>query len=168
MVIADEPTTALDVAVQSYVLRVLRETVTRRNIATILITHDIGVIARVSDTVSVLRSGRVVEQGPTRGVLGSPEHEYTHSLAASVPPLGRRLERFAVPGLCAAASGGAGSRRERIGAERASEWLLTRPSAHRTTGTRRGPLAASVLRRRTPAHRRGARAPEPPHDPSVR
>ncbi len=127
VVIADEPTTALDVAVQSQVLTVLRETVTRRNIATILITHDIGVIAEVSDAVTVLRSGRVVEQGATRAVLGSPNHEYTRALVASVPPLDRRLERFAVPEV--RASGRAGSSGTRVGAERASEWLLTRPSA---------------------------------------
>ena len=125
VVIADEPTTALDVAVQSQVLAVLRQTVTTRRIATVLITHDIGVIAQVSDQVTVLRRGRVVEQGPTGVVLGSPRHEYTRALLSAVPPLDRRLERFPVPGSRATVPG------RRVGAELAIDWLMERPDTDR-------------------------------------
>jgi peptide/nickel transport system ATP-binding protein len=97
LIIADEPTTALDVAVQAQVLDLIRGLARRRGVGFILITHDIGVIAQVSDRVTVLRGGRVVEQGPTRRVLGTPEQPYTRALMAAVPPLDRRLDRFHLP-----------------------------------------------------------------------
>lgn len=133
LIIADEPTTALDVAVQGQVLEILRETVRRRNIATILITHDIGVIAQVSDTVTVLRSGEVVEQGPTREILASPTQQYTRRLVASVPPLSRRLDRFPVPDvappLADSDTRSSGSTPLRPGADLAARWLMERPGA---------------------------------------
>lgn len=97
LIIADEPTTALDVAVQAQVLALIRRLARTRGVGFILITHDIGVIATVSDRVTVLRGGRVMEQGPTAGVLGRPEHPYTQALMAAVPPLNRRLDRFHLP-----------------------------------------------------------------------
>ena len=97
LIIADEPTTALDVAVQAQVLDLIRRLARTRGVGFILITHDIGVIAQVSDTVTVLRGGRVMEQGPTPRVLGRPEHPYTTALMAAVPPLDRRLDRFRLP-----------------------------------------------------------------------
>lgn len=96
LIVADEPTTALDVAVQSQVLEKLRWLVRQRKVGIILITHDIGVIAQVSDRVTVLNRGRIVEQGPTKTVLGQPLEPYTQELIAAVPPLHKRLERFAV------------------------------------------------------------------------
>lgn len=97
LIIADEPTTALDVAVQSQVLDLLRELVTRRQLGMLLITHDIGVIAQVTDRVTVLQQGRRVESGNTSQVLDAPQEAYTQQLLASVPRLDKRLERFSVP-----------------------------------------------------------------------
>lgn len=97
LIIADEPTTALDVAVQSQVLDLIRRLADTRGIGFILITHDIGVIAQITDRVTVLRGGKVMEQGTTDQVLGAPEHPYTKGLLAAVPPLKRRLDRFLLP-----------------------------------------------------------------------
>ena len=97
LIIADEPTTALDVAVQSQVLDLIRRLAKERQIAFMLITHDIGVIAQIADRVTVMRKGRVMETGDTAQVLGAPEHPYTRALMDAVPPLDRRIERFQVP-----------------------------------------------------------------------
>ena len=94
LVIADEPTTALDVAVQKQILALIRKLCSERNIGIILITHDIGVINEITDRVTVLRSGRVIETGQTAKVLGQPEDEYTKALMAAVPRLDKRLDRF--------------------------------------------------------------------------
>lgn len=97
LIIADEPTTALDVAVQSQVLDLIQRLAKDRQIAFMLITHDIGVIAQVADRVTVMRKGRVMESGDTPQVLGAPEHPYTKALMDAVPPLDRKLDRFRVP-----------------------------------------------------------------------
>ena len=85
LVIADEPTTALDVSVQSQVLALLRKLCRERNTGVMLITHDMGVIAETTDKVAVLYSGRVVEVGPTRRVLTEPRHPYTRGLMTATP-----------------------------------------------------------------------------------
>ena len=97
LIIADEPTTALDVAVQSQVLDLIRRLAKDRKIAFMLITHDIGVIAQIADRVTVMREGRVVETGETAQVLGAPTQPYTRALMDAVPPLDRRIDRFRVP-----------------------------------------------------------------------
>jgi peptide/nickel transport system ATP-binding protein len=97
LIIADEPTTALDVAVQSQVLDLIQRLAKERQIAFMLITHDIGVIAQVADRVTVMRKGRVMETGVTEQVLGAPEHPYTQALMDAVPPLDRKIDRFKVP-----------------------------------------------------------------------
>ncbi|MGJ8531814.1 MAG: dipeptide ABC transporter ATP-binding protein [Alphaproteobacteria bacterium] len=97
LIIADEPTTALDVAVQSQVLDLIRRLAKTRGIGFLLITHDIGVIAQITDNVTVLRGGLLMETGPTQKVLRTPENSYTQSLMAAVPPLDRKLDRFLVP-----------------------------------------------------------------------
>jgi peptide/nickel transport system ATP-binding protein len=97
LIIADEPTTALDVAVQSQVLDLIRRLAQTRGIGFLLITHDIGVIAQITDNVTVLRGGRVMESGPTKQVLRQPEHPYTQSLMAAVPRLDVKLDRFPLP-----------------------------------------------------------------------
>ncbi|WP_342070935.1 ABC transporter ATP-binding protein [Yoonia algicola] len=97
LIIADEPTTALDVAVQSQVLDLIRRLADTRNIGFLLITHDIGVIAQITDNVTVLRGGKVMETGPTQRVLRTPEHTYTQSLMGAVPRLDKKLDRFRVP-----------------------------------------------------------------------
>ena len=97
VIIADEPTTALDVAVQSQVLDLIQQLAKERQIAFMLITHDIGVIAQVADRVTVMRKGRVVETGDTAQVLGAPKHPYTRALMDAVPPLDQKIDRFRVP-----------------------------------------------------------------------
>lgn len=85
LIIADEPTTALDVSVQAQVLALLRKLCRERNTGVMLITHDMGVIAETTDRVAVLYAGRVAEIGPTRSVVSSPTHPYTRGLMASTP-----------------------------------------------------------------------------------
>ena len=94
LIIADEPTTALDVSVQKQILQLIRDLAERRQVGFILITHDIGVIAEITDKVTVLRYGKVVETGATKQVLGSPQEDYTRALMAAVPRLNKRLDRF--------------------------------------------------------------------------
>ena len=97
LIVADEPTTALDVAVQHQLLDLIRDFADRRKIAFMLITHDIGVIAQIADRVTVMRHGKVMETGETRQVLGAPKHPYTVALMDAVPPLDRKIARFRLP-----------------------------------------------------------------------
>ncbi len=97
LVIADEPTTALDVSVQAQILELLRRLCKARNLGVIFITHDIGVISEITDRVAVMYRGRVVEMGPTEQVLSRPEHPYTKSLMAAVPRSDVKLDRFPRP-----------------------------------------------------------------------
>ena len=85
LIIADEPTTALDVTIQAQVLDLMRELRARYNLALLLITHDFGVIAEMADRVAVMYQGRLVEEGPVRQILRQPAHEYTQRLLAAVP-----------------------------------------------------------------------------------
>ncbi len=85
LLIADEPTTALDVSVQAQILALLRQLVAERSMAMVVVTHDMGVIAALADDVVVMREGRIVERGPVARVLATPEHEYTRSLLAATP-----------------------------------------------------------------------------------
>jgi len=95
VIIADEPTTALDVAVQAQILDLIRDLVAERQVGVVLVTHDMGVIADTTDTVSVMRNGELVEQGPTAQVLGQPSHPYTQALIAAVPRPDVTTARFA-------------------------------------------------------------------------
>jgi ABC-type dipeptide/oligopeptide/nickel transport system ATPase component len=90
LVIADEPTTALDVTIQAQVLEMLAELKARFNLALLLITHDFGVIAEMADRVAVMKAGQLVEEGPVRKVLREPSHEYTQRLLRAVPRMSRR------------------------------------------------------------------------------
>jgi peptide/nickel transport system ATP-binding protein len=96
LLIADEPTTALDVTVQAEILRLMRELQQRRGMGMLFITHDFGVVARIADTVGVMRRGKLVECGPVAEVLQRPQHEYTQSLIAALPERLPRLERAQV------------------------------------------------------------------------
>ncbi|MFT7136993.1 MAG: peptide/nickel transport system ATP-binding protein [Akkermansiaceae bacterium] len=118
LIIADEPTTALDVAVQSQVLDLIRRLADVRKVGFMLITHDIGVIAQIADTVTVMRRGKRIESGPTEQVLGHPEHPYTKQLMAAVPPLDHKIDRFKVPEEDVSAAPGKSK------GYRAEEWLL--------------------------------------------
>jgi ABC-type dipeptide/oligopeptide/nickel transport system ATPase component len=84
LLIADEPTTALDVTVQAEVLDLLRDLQRERRMGVLLVTHNFGVVADLCDRVSVMRSGRIVETGPVRSLFADPRHEYTRSLFAAV------------------------------------------------------------------------------------
>jgi peptide/nickel transport system permease protein len=100
VIIADEPTTALDVTVQAQILALLDDLRRERGLAIIFITHDFGVVAQLCDRVAVMYAGRIVETGTTRDILTAPAHPYTAKLMDCVPELGagrRRLE--AIPGL---------------------------------------------------------------------
>ncbi len=94
VIIADEPTTALDVSIQAQILALIKDLAIERQVGVILITHDMGVIAETTDVVTVMYHGQVVEHGPTARVLGAPEHAYTKSLIAAVPRPGRKVRRF--------------------------------------------------------------------------
>jgi oligopeptide transport system ATP-binding protein len=85
LVIADEPTTALDVTVQAQVLDLLREMKREFDLSVLLITHDFGVIAETADRVAVMHRGKIVEEGPVRQILRDPQHPYTKGLLASIP-----------------------------------------------------------------------------------
>ena len=98
ILIADEPTTALDVSIQSQILALLQKLKADRNLAVILITHDMAVISEVADRVVVLKDGRIVEMGAPAAVLGTPSQTYTKSLVSSVPPTDRRIDRFPIMG----------------------------------------------------------------------
>jgi len=89
LVIADEPTTALDVTIQAQVLDLLRELKAQYHLALLLITHDFGVIAEMADRVAVMYRGRLVEEGPVRQILREPRHEYTQALLAAIPGMPR-------------------------------------------------------------------------------
>ena len=90
LVIADEPTTALDVSVQAQIIALLRRLARETGVAVILVTHDMGVIAETADRVAVMYAGRIVEVGPVAEVLGTPRHPYTAGLMASIPRIGPR------------------------------------------------------------------------------
>jgi ABC-type glutathione transport system ATPase component len=85
LLIADEPTTALDVTTQMQILRLIREIQSRRGTGVMFITHDFGVVAEIADRVAVMQHGRIVEQGPVDEVLNRPRHAYTQALIAAVP-----------------------------------------------------------------------------------
>ncbi|MDR6738672.1 ABC transporter ATP-binding protein [Herbaspirillum huttiense F1] len=87
LLIADEPTTALDVTTQAQILHLIHELQRRRGTAVLFITHDFGVVAEIADRVAVMQKGKLVEQGPAEDVLNAPLHPYTRSLIAAVPAL---------------------------------------------------------------------------------
>jgi peptide/nickel transport system ATP-binding protein len=95
LVIADEPTTALDVTIQAQILTLVRRLQEETGTAMILITHDLGVVAEIADEVVVMYAGQVVESGPVDAIFEDPQHPYTIGLMGSVPSLGRRQGRLA-------------------------------------------------------------------------
>ena len=87
LLIADEPTTALDVTIQAQILELLDELRKQRELAVLLITHDLGVVAEVADRVAVMYTGRIVEESPVEDLFARPKHPYTEGLLRSVPKL---------------------------------------------------------------------------------
>ncbi len=94
IIVADEPTTALDVSVQAQVLQLMRRLCRQRGVSMILITHDMGVIAQMANRVAVMYRGKIVELGSTDQVITAPRHDYSKSLLSAVPPLDRKIDRF--------------------------------------------------------------------------
>lgn len=110
LVIADEPTTALDVSIQAQIIALLKRLCREHNTAVMLITHDMGVIAETSDRVAVMYAGRIVEIGPVREVIKNAKHPYTHGLMGSIPRIGQNVKMLAqiqgsMPGLTETPSG---------------------------------------------------------------
>src|SRR5256714_3591267 len=87
LLIADEPTTSLDVTIQAQYLALLRELQRAQQLAMIFITHNLGIVARMCDTVAVMYAGRIVEAGPVREIFNAPAHPYTRALLESIPRL---------------------------------------------------------------------------------
>ena len=98
LVIADEPTTALDVSIQAQILRLLRELADDTGIGLLLVTHNMGVVAEIADRVTIMHRGKAVESGAVADVLERPRHDYSRALLGAVPRIERKLARFEVPG----------------------------------------------------------------------
>ncbi|OUW63986.1 MAG: ABC transporter ATP-binding protein [Pelagibacteraceae bacterium TMED201] len=98
LIIADEPTTALDVSIQYQILELLKELTKKRNLGVIIITHDMGVIAETTNKVIVMRHGLIVEQGNTKDLLTQPKSTEARSLVISVPPTNKKIDRFKLIG----------------------------------------------------------------------
>ncbi len=96
LLIADEPTTALDVSIQSQILDLIKRLTKERNLAVILITHDMGVISETTSRVAVMKNGDLVEIGPTKEILTKPKEIYTKALVSSVPPTNKKINRFKI------------------------------------------------------------------------
>jgi peptide/nickel transport system ATP-binding protein len=99
LLIADEPTTALDVTIQAQVLRLLKDIQREMGMAVMLITHDLGVVSEIADRVAVMYAGRIVESGPIEAIFGQMRHPYTRGLLESIPQLEEKRNRLnAIPG----------------------------------------------------------------------
>ena len=99
LIIADEPTTALDVTIQAQILDLLRNLKDKINSSIMIITHDLGVIAEMADYVVVMYSGRIVEKGKAEEIFAHPAHPYTIGLMASKPVVGKKVESlYSIPG----------------------------------------------------------------------
>ena len=99
IVIADEPTTSLDLTIQAQYLRLIKELQRTTSVGIIFITHDFGIVAKMCDRVAVMYAGRIVEHGPVRDLFNNPSHPYTKALLDSVPRLEERTERlYSIPG----------------------------------------------------------------------
>ena len=94
LIIADEPTTALDVSIQAQIITLLKRLCRDHGTAVMLVTHDMGVIAETADRVAVMYAGRIVEIGPVQQVIHDPQHPYTKGLMGSIPAVGQNVERL--------------------------------------------------------------------------
>ncbi|WP_305985893.1 ABC transporter ATP-binding protein [Roseibium sp. MMSF_3544] len=94
LIIADEPTTALDVTIQAQILQLIKDMCKSRKLGVILVTHDMGVIAETADRVAVMYRGRLIELGDTSQIMNAPKEAYTQSLIAAVPPSNKKIDRF--------------------------------------------------------------------------
>jgi ABC-type dipeptide/oligopeptide/nickel transport system ATPase component len=94
LLVADEPTTALDVTIQAQIIEEMKEIKQKLDMAIILITHNFGIISGIANRVAVMFRGRVVEEGPTEQVLKNPQHPYTRALIDCIPQLGQKRKRL--------------------------------------------------------------------------
>lgn len=100
LIIADEPTTALDVTIQAEVMALLLELCQKEHMGLILITHDLGVVSQVTEKIAVMYAGQIVEQGPTQAIVTTPKHPYTQGLIKALPHGGRPEQRlYQIPGM---------------------------------------------------------------------
>jgi peptide/nickel transport system ATP-binding protein len=97
LIVADEPTTALDVSVQAQILKLIRDLADQRGVGVLLVTHNMGVVAEIADRVTIMQNGAVVESGLAREVLTNPKAPYARTLIAAVPPIEIRRDRLPVP-----------------------------------------------------------------------
>ena len=99
MIIADEPTTELDVTIQAQILELLKELKDKLNSSIMLITHDLGVVANMADFIVVMYAGRVIERGTAEEIFKNPSHPYTIGLMKSKPVVGKKVEElYNIPG----------------------------------------------------------------------
>jgi len=98
LIIADEPTTNLDVTIQAQYLDLLKELQEATGVAIIFVTHNLGIVAKMCDRMAVMYAGRIVEQGPVRGLFDRPRHPYTRALLGSIAKLGNKDPLYAIPG----------------------------------------------------------------------
>ena len=99
LVVADEPTTALDVTIQAQILDLLKELKREIGLSILLITHNLGIVGELADNVAVMYAGRIVEAAPSADLLREPRHPYTAALLRSIPQLGARVDRlYSIPG----------------------------------------------------------------------
>jgi peptide/nickel transport system ATP-binding protein len=94
LIVADEPTTALDVTVQKQILRLIRELQRKHGTSVLFVTHDLGVVAKICNSVTVLNAGRIVEQAPVADIFLRPQHAYTQALFAATPRYDRPGENL--------------------------------------------------------------------------
>ena len=157
LLIADEPTTALDVSIQAQIIALLKRLCRERGTAVMLITHDMGVIAETADRVAVMYAGRIAEIGPVRDVVQHPHHPYTKGLMGAIPTLGpppsgwcrspapcraSTPSRRAAPSIPAArtpstAAASSAPRRCRPGQSEAACWLVAQSTARERRPDRR-------------------------------
>ncbi|MBV9326833.1 MAG: ABC transporter ATP-binding protein [Chloroflexi bacterium] len=98
LIIADEPTTNLDVTIQAQYLNLLKDLQRRTGVSLLFVTHNLGIVAHMCDRVAVMYAGQIVEQGPVRDLFQTPRHPYTQALLRSIPKLGSREPLYAIPG----------------------------------------------------------------------
>jgi oligopeptide/dipeptide ABC transporter ATP-binding protein len=98
LIIADEPTTNLDVTIQAQYLNLLKGIQRDTGVALIFVTHDLGIVAKMCDKVAVMYAGKIVEYGPVRDLFNAPQHPYTRALLGSIPKLGQKDPLAAIPG----------------------------------------------------------------------
>jgi oligopeptide transport system ATP-binding protein len=98
LIIADEPTTNLDVTIQAQYLDVLKEIQQQTGVAIIFVTHNLGIVAKMCDKMAVMYAGRIVEQGTVRELFEAPRHPYTQALLGAMPKLGSKEPLYAIPG----------------------------------------------------------------------